>query len=425
MSFLKTGSVYLISNIVNAAIPFILLPILTRYLSQAEYGQIAMFQLLVAALSALAGVGVVGAPSRKFYDNDITVSELKDFNGACFQILFISTIIISPLVFFYYKEISEVLTIPTDWIFISVAIASLGFITQIRLGQWQIRSQAKQYGTLQIARSLANVMFSLLFVIILNLYADGRVDALLITALIMASISLYYLKRDNLVKFFTLKPNYIKEALNFGVPLMPHIIGLFLLSSVDRYIINDKLGLESAAIYMVSYQLSSALRIVFDAINKAYVPWLFALLKKDVKQDKIRVVKGTYLYMASLLVLAMLSFIIGPSVVVLVAGEKYAEAGSIIGYLCVGQIFGGMYLMVTNYIIYSKKTKFLSLVTITSGVISVGLMLLLIEYKGLVGVAQAFAISQFLRFLFTWLLSAKVHPMPWVKVIKKSHIKTT
>jgi O-antigen/teichoic acid export membrane protein len=414
MSFLKTGSIYLISNIVNAAIPFMLLPIFTRLLTQAEYGQIAMFQLLVTALTALAGVGVVGASARKFYDQDISLDELKDFNGACFQILCISIIVITPFFLFFYKELSGILTIPAEWIFISLAIASLGFIIQIRLIQWQVRGQAKQYGMLQIANSLINVLFSLLLVVSLNLGPAGRVDAQLIAVLIISLFSLYYLKLDKLVNFFTFKPMYIKEALNFGLPLMPHIIGVFLLSSVDRYIINSKFGLESAAIYMVSYQLSSALAIVFDAISKAYTPWLFALLKKDVKEEKLRVIKGTYLYMAFLVIVAILSFVIGPPVVVLVAGEKYAQASSIIGYLCMGQIFGGMYLMVTTYIFFSKKTKFLSLVTIISGVINVVLMLLLIEYNGLVGVAQAFAIAQFLRFTFTWLLAAKVQPMPWL-----------
>ncbi|PKG98919.1 lipopolysaccharide biosynthesis protein [Paraglaciecola sp. MB-3u-78] len=413
MSFLKTGSIYLISNIVNKAIPFMLLPILTRYLSQAEYGQIAMFQLLITALSALAGFGVVGASARKFYDQDITPDDLKDFNGACFQILFISTIIISPFTLFFYKELSDLLAIPAQWVFASLAIASLGFIIQIRLSQWQVRGQAKQYGMLQIASSLINVVFSLLLVITLNLGPAGRVDAQLITVLIMSLLTLYYLKLDNLVNFFTFKPMYIKEALNFGVPLIPHIIGIFLLSSVDRYIINSKLGLESAAIYMVSYQLSSALAIVFDAISKAYTPWLFTLLKKDVKEEKLRVVKGTYLYMAFLVVLAILSFVIGPPVVVFVAGEKYAQASSIIGYLCMGQIFGGMHLMVSTYVFFSKKTQYLSLVTIISGVINVVIMLLLVEYNGLVGVAQAFAIAQFLRFLSTWMLAAKVQPMPW------------
>ncbi|MCV5446120.1 oligosaccharide flippase family protein, partial [Escherichia coli] len=47
MNFLKNSSIYLAANILNAAIPFILIPILTRYLTIEEYGQIAMFQMLI------------------------------------------------------------------------------------------------------------------------------------------------------------------------------------------------------------------------------------------------------------------------------------------------------------------------------------------------------------------------------------------
>lgn len=128
MSFFKSGATYLISNIVNAAIPFMLLPILTRYLTKEEYGQIAMFQLLVAALSALAGLGVIGASARKYYDHDITHEQLKDFNGACLQILFISTLSISPFILFFHTELSVLLSIPDNWILIAILIASVGFI---------------------------------------------------------------------------------------------------------------------------------------------------------------------------------------------------------------------------------------------------------------------------------------------------------
>ncbi|MEI8617862.1 hypothetical protein P4S63_13795 [Pseudoalteromonas sp. B193] len=170
---------------------------------------------------------------------------------------------------------------------------------------------------------------------------------------------------------------------------------------------------------MVAYQLSSVLGIVFDAANKAFVPWLFALLKRNNYNEKAKLVKYTYISMLLLLVITIMAFLIGPYMVVLIASEKYKQAGEIIGYLCLGQAFNGMYLMVTNYIFFSKKTKFLSLATIFSGLINVALMLVLIEYNGLVGVAQAYAIGQFLRLLSTWLLSARVYSMPWLTFLSK------
>lgn len=75
-NFFKSTSVYFLANILNAVIPFLLLPILTRYLSVEEYGQIAMFQLLIGGLAGFVGLNTVGAAGRKFYDKNISKSEL-------------------------------------------------------------------------------------------------------------------------------------------------------------------------------------------------------------------------------------------------------------------------------------------------------------------------------------------------------------
>ena len=80
-----------------------------------------------------------------------------------------------------------------------------------------------------------------------------------------------------------------------------------------------------------------------------------------------------------------------------------------------GQVFNGMYLMVTNYIFFSKRTGLLSIATMFSGVVNLVLLLILIRQFGLEGAAYAFCISMGLRFLLTWFVAQKRHPMPWLK----------
>ncbi|HDW3177945.1 TPA: polysaccharide biosynthesis protein, partial [Escherichia coli] len=69
MSLLKISSIYLFSNILNALIPFLLLPILTHNLTPNEYGQVAMFQTLISGVAALTGLNTIGAANRKYYDD--------------------------------------------------------------------------------------------------------------------------------------------------------------------------------------------------------------------------------------------------------------------------------------------------------------------------------------------------------------------
>ncbi|ELV5030181.1 oligosaccharide flippase family protein [Vibrio cholerae] len=418
MSIAKKTFIYFFSNVINAFMPFLLLPILTRVLSPAEYGQIAMFQSLVAGLAAFIGLNAVGAANRKYYDDDNNLYELSQYNGACLHILLGSTLAIVGIVAVFSEQLSEFLSIPISWIYSAVLFSVLSFVINLRLGQWQIRGEAFKFGILQIENSIFNIGLSLLLVVIFHQGAQGRVDAQVIAAALSALAAIYILLKDKLVNIFCWRPDSLKHALQFGMPLIPHVFGLFLLSAVDRFVINQKLGLSQAGIYMVAVQISMALNIVFDAINKAYVPWLFEILKRDTLAEKQKVVKYTYFYFLLLILLAPIPFLFGSWLMVLIAGEEYRVAGKVIGLLCLGQIFGGMYLMVTNYIFYAKKTSHLAIVTISSGIMNILLLLTLVQEMGIIGAALAFVLAKVVQFLLTWLLSYRSVNMPWFKYIR-------
>ena len=165
----------------------------------------------------------------------------------------------------------------------AVIAAACSALVSIRLGQWQVQKQALKFGTLQLSQSLVNMLLSLLFVVVMLKGAEGRINAQVITASIFLCISLILLNKDRLLKVFVWRKDYIQEALKFGIPLIPHIAGGFLLTTFDRFVINREIGLAEAGIYMVAIQLTGAIRIVFDAINKAR-PWLFEKLKNNYQQ---------------------------------------------------------------------------------------------------------------------------------------------
>jgi len=412
-SFLSGSSVYLFSNILNAAIPFALLPILTRYLTPAEYGEVAMFQTLLGALGAFVGLSVAGAAGRKYYDSDLGEQDLGRFIGACLQVLLVTASMVFMVMFIFKAQFSTWLGLDTTWILLAVMSTAAAVIVQLRLGQWQVRKKAMKYGALQISRSLMNMALSLLLVVLLLQGADGRISGQILAAASFALLALWLLKRDGLLWFFSWSPAYLKEVLRFGVPLIPHIGGIFLLTSVDRFVINSELGLTETGIYMVAVQLAAGVSLIFDAINKAYVPWLYERLKRDRLEEKQQIVRFTYAWFCIIALGAFLAFIVGPWFVTAVAGPEYRRAGEVIGWLALGQAFGGMYLMVTNYIFYSKRTGLLSLATIASGLLNIVLLLVLIRALGLEGAAIAFSIAMAVRFLLTWWVAQKRHPMPW------------
>jgi O-antigen/teichoic acid export membrane protein len=412
-SLASASAVYLVSNLLNAAIPFALLPVLTRYLNPAEYGQVAMFQTVLGALGAFVGLGVAGAAGRKYFDEHLASGDLSDFIGSCMQILIASSLVCLLPVAYFHQAIADWLGLEPKWVVWAIFVAACSVVLQIRLGQWQARQRPHKYAVLQIAQSVINMLFSLLLVVLLLRGAGGRISAQIWAAAAAAVVSLVMLKRDRLLSLAVWRPEYLREALAFGVPLIPHIAAAFVLNSIDRVVINKELGLSQTGIYMVAVQLAAGLSLVFDAMNRAYTPWLFEQLKDTRADRKKAIVRTTYIWFAIILMGAGVIAVSGPALVRWIAGARYAAASEVIGWLALGQAFMGMYLLLTGYVLYSKRTGLLSVATVISAAINVALLLFLIRILGMHGAAIGFCVAMGVRLVLTWCAAQRRHPMPW------------
>lgn len=412
-SLASNASIYLVSNIINSAIPFFLLPVLTKYLNPLEYGQVAMFQVTIGALASIIGLNAAGAANRHFFESDANDTSIKEFVSTCVQIIFTSAFFIFFVVLIFSKPLESITGLSKFFLYYATLSTTMLATSTLLLNQWQVRKKALTFGIFQISQSLLNMLLSLLFVVVWKNGSAGRIEAQTIALTTFGVVAFFLLKKENLLKFKFFKKQYWSESLHFGVPLIPHVAGNFILTSADRFIISNKLGLSEAGIYMVAVQISMGLVLIFDAINKAYVPWLYNHLKNNIYQQKITIVKLTYLWFFGIVLIMLIGFQLGPLLVKIVAGKDYSRAGDVVGWIIAGQCFLGMYLMITNFIFFSKKTLRLSAVTITSGFLNIALIFLLIPVIGLKGAAIGFCASMAIRFIFAWMVSATCYPMPW------------
>ena len=389
-----------------------MLPILTRFLEPSEYGEVAVFTVWVSLIGAICGLSVHGAAGRKYYDFDDPDNQIGEFITACLMLLIGSTLLILFIIVPLSPWISELIGLSKQWVVIGVGYAFCNFLISLRMGQWQVRKQPVKYGSFQISRSILDVSLSLLLVVALTLGVTGRITGMTTSAAIFAGIALFLLYREGFIKR-SWRPDYMKEAASFGVPLIPHILGAFLLLTIDRAVIGAVLGLESAGYYMVAAQIAGILNMVLDSVNKAYVPWLYERLKNNQPEEKIFVVKLTYGYYLALLVIAAASFLIAGPFLTFVAGENYIPAAEIVSWLVLGQCFRGMYLMVTSYVFYAKRTKYLAMITISTGVINILIMLPFLQLFGVLGAAYAFCLSMFLQFFLVAVIAQRLVKMPW------------
>lgn len=407
---LHNAAIYTFSNILNATIPFLLLPILTRVLVPADYGVLAMFNATLGIMGAFTGLSVHGAVNVRFVDREEI--DYPRYVGSCLFVLLISTIMTLGGITIFLRPLSEFTAIPPSWLLLAVLVSGGNFLVQVRLGIWLMDKKPVAYGVFQVCLSLLNMGLSLLFVLALNYGYEGRLLGQTIAIACFAAIAVFSLRMAGWVVF---RPcwQYMREALAFGLPLVPHVIGGFLLAAADRFIINEKLGLEAAGLYMVAVQMGLGMGLVADALNKAFVPWLYEQLKPDHIATKYQIVKGTWVYFGVALTVAGLVSLSSYWVLYLVAGSNYVSASPALSWIAFGQAFGGMYLMVTNYLFYKRKTKVLASITLLTGIIGVFLTFIFVPILGIVGAGMAFAFAMLLRFLLTWIAAQRVCPMPW------------
>lgn len=403
---------YLSVNVLNASIPFLLLPILTRYLEPSAYGEIAVFQVWVSLLGALCGLGVIGAANRKYFDYDEPDKRIGYFITACLTLLIASTSLVFVIVLPISSWLSSTLGLSKTWLLIGVPLVCFDFMIKLRLGQWQMRGRPKIYGIFMVSKSLINMSLSLTLVVLLSLGVVGRLSGYAVAIGIFGLLAIFSLYRDGLLRK-SWRPDLMEEALRFGVPLVPHIAGGFLLLTIDRAAISMKLGLESAGYYMVAAQLGMVIGLVLDSVNKAYVPWLYEKLKRNIEIEKKLIVKLTYGYYIFLICFSGLAFLVGGDILIFMAGEKYSPAATLIGWLVLAKALQGMYLMVTCYVFYAKKTGTIAKITIASGMLNVGLLYYLMDCYGLIGAAWAMCISMLFQWIVTWLAASRLIDMPW------------
>jgi O-antigen/teichoic acid export membrane protein len=409
-NLVRSSGVYTISSFINAALPLLLLPILTRKLSPADYGVVAMFQLAVNLVYPFIGMNLEGSISRKYFDKDKT--DFPAYIGSCFVLVAISLSVVSGLFFLNIDRIQKVTLIPEIWLKYILLVAACQFITTVILVTFQVKVQPVKYGILQISQSILNVGLTILFVVILNKTWDGRIEAQIIAGAAFAIISIIVLRRTKQIKFHIRKED-IQHALKFGIPLIPHAIGGMLFTSIDRFFLTNLVGLEQTGNYTVAYQIGAVIGIITLAFNNAYIPWLFENLNKNDLLVKKKLVKFTYLYFILIILGSILLLVTFPIIVSVFVGSKFSSIGTYSAFIVFGYVFQGMYYMVTNYIMYAEKTYIQAIVTISVGLIKLPITYFAIIWFGAVGASISFCLAWFIFFIATWILSARVYVMPW------------
>ena len=172
-----------------------------------------------------------------------------------------------------------------------------------------------------------------------------------------------------------IKTEYWKYACVIMLPLVPHVLSLYLLTVSDTMIITRLCGAEYTAIYSIAYSTYHIVTILFDSMNKAWAPWLLENLHAR-KYDEIKKVSKIYTLIFEMIILLVLLLV--PEIILILGGRRYMDAIYCLPPLVTGCAFTFVYTMYVNIEFYEKKTFGVSLATMIACAVNIILNFLLI-----------------------------------------------
>lgn len=412
---IKTSGIYIFGTLLTKAIPFFIIPIITRYLSPSDFGVVATFTALIGIIQPFLSMSI---PS--FLEVQYFTLEKKNFKVyfPSFISLLIALLILTSIICWLFLPLFKSTDIISlKWILILIGHIFFLTLGEIFLSLLKITEKPYKFNLYQIFRTLINFSLSCILIISFNMGWEGRLFGIAGSSLISGIFVLFFIR-----KFFTpfkVSLTHIKESLHYGLPLIPHALSGWVMTASDRFFINHYVGLEENGIYSLGYQIGMIMGILVYSFSYVWNPFLFKTLNDKYPDTDKKIVKFTYLFFIVIAAVAIMLGYLAPFIIKIFATEPYYPAIKFVPWVAFAYAVNGMYMMVAGYIFYVKKTKYVAISTTCGALLNIILNFILVpRFQGM-GAIWATLIANVFILFSTWYFSMKLYPMPWFKAFKK------
>ncbi|HNW60203.1 MAG TPA: oligosaccharide flippase family protein [bacterium] len=393
--FLRHSSNYAIGELLAFTASFVSFPVLTRALSKSDYGVMSVFSVTLWIFLAFSRAGLAESTVRFYRDyhgNDDADAKSTYYSTFFFGTVFFALLTSAIVLFFGNPILTLIFGHPLpgfNWILAGLILT--GTLTARMLNFYRASQRTIGYNIAMVAGRFVSLAFSLIALLLISrqllVYYRGILAAEVLTALVLVGL---FVKQTPLsLRHFSMP--FFKNCLSFGVPLIGFELGYLLLKSADRYILQFMLGSEAVAIFSVASNMGHY------AKDLILFPLMYALtpIYIEIWHDKGREATSRFVSRVadlSLLILVpvfLVTAFLGQEVIVVLASEKYAAAGQMLGWMVAGTLLWALLPIYAAGLYVEKRTKLISLTVLVCVVIDVLLNIVLIHYFGIMGSCYA------------------------------------
>lgn len=393
----KAGLWYTICAFVFKAMAFLTIPFFARYMSQAELGGFTYFASVASILIVITSFDLSQSIIRSKSEHE------EDMDSFIWSILMLSTTwtLIAYALFLLFPSFF-IGILKLDWKYIHIMFWYLLAVPPYTMLITRQRAfyQYKKFVLLTGIMAISGTMMSFLLVLLMQDKLAGRIIGFYSPYIFFGIIIFVYLA----VRGKKIKTLYWKYATVICLPLVPHDLSLYILGVSDTILITRLCGQEYTAFYAIAYSAYHIATVFFDAMNKAWAPWLIENLHYK-NYDQIRKVSRIYIFVFAVIVTGILLLV--PEIILILGGSQYSKSVYCLPALLTSSSFLFVFTMYVNIEFYEKKTISVSIATMIGAAINIALNILLLplspensfiiaSYTTLVGYIVLFILHYFI-----------------------------
>ena len=275
VKLIKQSGVYAVGDILPKIIPLVLIPILTRYLSVAEFGITDLIATMIALLSPFMMMGIDTGIQAYYFDGR-NRDEKKQIISSGYWLLFIWCLVCCAILFPFSNILAGALIGETTYVkLVEMALLSIPFRLLIEIAKFIMRVEERTWGYVLISLMSSFVVACMsLFGLFWKQGLDGYYFGMLI------SYSLVFLMTIPLVRkwlTFTISKTEISKILSIGLPMLPAIFMSLCMNYISRYFLLTYRSVEEVGYYQLGWKIATIVGFILPLINQAWMPMRFKL----------------------------------------------------------------------------------------------------------------------------------------------------
>ncbi|MBQ7376374.1 MAG: polysaccharide biosynthesis protein [Clostridia bacterium] len=404
----KASVWFVVVTVINNAASLITQPFVNRILSVEEVGIYGVYLTWNSIFTILATFNLCTGPlevliTKHRDDSERVVASLSSISSLIWAIFF-------AVIFIFIKPVSLLLGLKPIYILV-LALTVWGDAIVIF---WSVKKRFfYKYQQFSVLMASVFVTKSILSVILAYFFEDkllGRTVGMCIPPLCVAIILFVSNLKNVGLKGLT---KYWKRAFFFALPLIPHYLATILLSSSDKIMIQHLVNDEAVGLYSLAYTLSGLALIIFGALNSAYTPTAYELIRQKNYEELSKKTKPIILIEVAISIALMF---MAPEGIYILGGEKYMISLPIVPVLVLGIFFSSFYSIFSSVEFIYEKNKVIFPITILGAGLNIILNYILIPIIGYEAAAYTtlicYLIIALCHYLATlWILRRNAYPM--------------